>query len=165
MLIGRLVYRMEYGEPLSMSQFSFGIFPLFGFRHSLLCLQPNSKQSAQKRHGYELECDDRFWGQQKKQGCGNVTCNPEVSGCRTDDAAGDKCAIYLIIYIALSLGQNFLLVLLYLGDVLLGYGHIVLEVEVVEYGTEWEGLHLLEALAFVLVLAQCGKRLKECLEQ
>ena len=75
------------------------------------------------------------------------------------------------IYIALSLGQNFLLVLLYLGDVLLGYRHIVLEVEVVEYGTEWEGLHLLEegetleALAFVLVLAQCGKRLKECLEQ
>lgn len=87
---------------------------------------------------------DFFAGQQKKQGCGNGTCNPEVSGCRTDDAAGDKCAIYLIIYIALSLGQNFLLVLLYLGDVLLGYGHIVLEVEVVEYGTEWEGLHLLE---------------------
>ena len=52
MLIERLVYRMEYGEPLSMSQFSFGIFPLFEFRHSLLCLQPNSKQSAQKRHGY-----------------------------------------------------------------------------------------------------------------
>ena len=85
-----------------------------------------------------------FGGQQKKQGCGNGTCNPEVSGCRTDDAAGDKCAIYLIIYIALSLGQNFLLVLLYLGDVLLGYRHIVLEVEVVEYGTEWEGLHLLK---------------------
>lgn len=99
MLIERLVYGMEYGGPLSMSQFSFGIFPLFGFRHSLLCLQPNSKQSAQKRHGYELESDDRFWGQQKKQGCGNGTCNPEVSGCRTDGAAGDKCAIYLIIYI------------------------------------------------------------------
>ena len=55
MLIGRLVYRMEYGEPLPMSQLSFGIFPLFGFRHSLLCLQPNSKQSAQERHGYDLE--------------------------------------------------------------------------------------------------------------
>lgn len=162
MLIGRLVYRMEYGEPLSMSQFSFGIFPLFVFRHSLPCLQSIPRQSAQKRHGYELESEDRFGGQQKKQGCGNGTCNPEVSGCRTDDAAGDKCAIYLIIYIALSLGQNFLLVLLYLGDVLLGYRHIVLEVEVVEYGAEWEGLHLLEegealeALAVVLVLAQCG---------
>ena len=47
MLIERLVYGMEYGGPLSMSQFSFGIFPLFGFRHRLLCLQPNSKQSAQ----------------------------------------------------------------------------------------------------------------------
>ena len=63
-----------------------------------------------------------------------------------------------------------MLVLLYLGDVLLGYRHIVLEVEVVEYGAEWEGLHLLEegetleALAFVLVLAQCGKRLRGALE-
>ena len=61
MLIGRLVYRMEYGEPLSMSQFSFGIFPLFVFRHSLLCLQSIPRQSAQKRHGYELESDDRFF--------------------------------------------------------------------------------------------------------
>lgn len=102
MLIGRRVYRMEYGEPLSMSQFSFGIFPLFVYRHSLPCLQSIPRQSAQKRHGYELESDDRFGGQQKKQGCGNGTCNPEVSGCRTDDAAGDKCAIYLIIYSIIS---------------------------------------------------------------
>ena len=105
MLIGRLVYGMEYGEPLSMILFSLGIFPPFGFRHSLLCLQPNSRQSAQKRHGYELESDDRVVGRQKKQGCGNGTCNPEVSGCRTDDAAGDKCAIYLIIYSIISLTE------------------------------------------------------------
>lgn len=68
MLIGRLVYRMEYGEPLSMSQFSFGIFPLFVFRHSLPCLQSIPRQSAQKRHGYELESDDRFWGATKETG-------------------------------------------------------------------------------------------------
>lgn len=40
MLIGRLVYRMEYCEPLPMSQFSFGIFPLFAFRHSCHVFNP-----------------------------------------------------------------------------------------------------------------------------
>ena len=74
-------------------------------------------------------------------------------------------------YGKLSLREHVVLVLLNLGDVVLAYRHVVLQVEVVVDSAERQCLSLLEQsqtfkiLTFVLVLAQSGEWFEQSLEQ
>ena len=73
--------------------------------------------------------------------------------------------------ILVSLGENFCLVFLDVGNVFFAYRDIVLQVEVVVNSTERQCLlfleesQALEELALVLILAESIERLKECLQQ
>ena len=71
----------------------------------------------------------------------------------------------------LAVSENFCLVFLDVGNVFLANRNIVLQVEVVVNSTERQCLlflqesQTLEELALVLILAECIKWLKECLQQ